>query len=84
MVALLGLTGNCNPDFNIAQIGVNTVWTPVKGLAFTVDVSATQFDQKYSGVITAPANLAISKPAAFYELKDQTVVSALIRAQRNW
>jgi hypothetical protein len=84
MFVLLGLTGNCNPDFNIAQIGVNTVWTPVKGLAFTVDVSATQFDQKYSGVITAPANLAISKPAAFYELKDQTVVSALIRAQRNW
>jgi len=84
MVVLLGLTGTCNPDFNVAVIGFNTVWTPVKGFAFTVDVSATQLDQKYSGLIASPANLPPAKPAAFYELKDQTMVSALIRAQRNW
>jgi hypothetical protein len=84
MVALLALTGTCNPDFNLAVIGGNVVWTPVKNLAFTFDVSATQLDQKYSGLITAPANLPVAKPAAFYELKDQTMVSALIRAQRNW
>jgi hypothetical protein len=41
-------------------------------------------DQKYSGLIAAPANLPPAKPAAFYELKDQTMVSALLRAQRNW
>jgi hypothetical protein len=79
-----GLTGNCNPDFNVAVIGGNVIWTPVKNLAFTFDVSATQLDQKYSGIIAAPANLPPAKPAAFYELKDQTMVSALIRAQRNW
>jgi len=84
IVALNGLTGNCNPDFSIAQIGVNTVWTPVKNLAFTFDVHAQQLDQKYSGVIAAPAIAGVAKPAAFYELKDQTAVSALIRAQRNW
>jgi hypothetical protein len=84
MVALLGLTGTCNPDFNVAVIGGNTIWTPVKNLAFTLDISATQLDQKYSGVIAAPANGPVAKPAAFYELKDQTMVSALIRAQRNW
>lgn len=84
MVTLLALTGTCNPDFNLAVIGGNTIWTPVKGFAFTVDISATRLDQKYSGVITAPANLPPAKPAAFYELKDQTLVSALIRAQRNW
>ena len=84
MVALLALTGACNPDFNIAQIGFNTAWTPAKGFAFTADVNVTQLDQKYSGVITAPAFLPIAKPGTIYELKDQTAVSMLLRAQRNW
>src|SRR5882757_8392446 len=84
IVATTGLTGNCNPDFNLAVIGGNVIWTPIKNLAFTVDISATQLDQKYSGLMAAPANLPPAKPAAFYELKDQTMVSALIRAQRNW
>jgi len=84
IVATTGLTGNCNPDFNLAVIGGNVIWTPVKNLAFTFDISATQLDQKYSGLIASPANLPPSKPAAVYELKDQTMVSALIRAQRNW
>jgi hypothetical protein len=84
MVGLLALTGTCNPNFNVAVIGFNTIWTPVKGLAFTADINVTQLDQKYSGVITAPANLGVSKPAAVYEMKDQTGVSMLLRAQRNW
>jgi hypothetical protein len=46
-VTIKGLT--CNPDFNLAIIGGNTVWTPVKNLAFTLDVNATWLDQKYSG-----------------------------------
>ena len=84
LVALLALTGSCNPDFNLAVIGVNTIWTPVKGLAFSADVNWTNLDQKYSGTVTAPAVAAVSKPAALYELKDQNTVSVLLRAQRNW
>jgi hypothetical protein len=84
MVGLLALTGNCNPDFNFAVIGVNTVWTPVKNLAFTADVSWSRLDQKYSGTITAPANAAAAKPAALYEMKDQDSVALLLRAQRNF
>ena len=83
IVVLNGLTGNCNPDLNIAVIGTNLIWTPVKNLAFTADINVTQLDQKYSGVIAAPAVLGVAKPAAFYTLKDQTGVSMLIRAQRN-
>ncbi len=45
----LALTGNCNPDFNVAVIGGTIVWTPVKNLAFTLDVNWTQLDQKYPG-----------------------------------
>jgi porin-like protein len=81
-IALPGAT--CNPDFNFAVIGVNTVWTPVKNLAFTADVNWSHLDQKYSGTIAAPAVAAAAKPAAVYELKDQNSVSALLRVQRNF
>ena len=71
-LALLGLaTANCNPDFNFAVLGVNTVWKPVKNLAFTVDVNWSHLDQKYSGLIASPGVAAGAKPAAVYELKDQ-------------
>ena len=65
--------------------GVNTVWTPVKGLAFTADINVTRLDQKNSGTVTIPAPLlSVAKPAAMYELRDQTGVSMLLRAQHNW
>ena len=75
----------CNPDFNVAVIGVNTVWTPVKNLAFTADVHWLHLDQKYSGTISANTGVAaFAKPVAVYELKDQNSVAALLRAQRNF
>jgi hypothetical protein len=74
----------CNPDFNIAQAGIITRWTPVKNLTFSADVTYSRLDQKYSG-FTAQGNALIGKPGAvLYELKSQDTVSALIRAQRNW
>ncbi|HEX4395600.1 MAG TPA: porin, partial [Mycobacterium sp.] len=78
------LTGTCNPDFNIGQVGVITRWTPVKGLTFSADFVYSHLDQKYSGTITTPALTSVAKPAATYELKDQDTYSLLIRAQRNW
>ena len=81
-IALAGAT--CNPDFNFAVVGANTVWTPVKGLAFTADVSWSRLDQKYSGAIASPGIATAAKPAAVYELKDQNSVSMLLRAQRNF
>jgi len=83
-VTLLGLVGSCNPDFNFSVIGVNTVWTPVKNLAFTVDVNWSNLDQKYSGTINSPGVPAAAKPAAVYELKDQNSFSGLVRVQRNF
>jgi len=80
----LGLTGNCNPDFNIAVIGGNIVWTPVKNLAFTADVNWTQLDQKYSGTVFIQPSAGLAKPQATYELKDQGAASMLLRAQRNF
>ena len=76
---------NCNPDFNVAQIGVITRWTPVKNLTFSVDTIYTRLDQKFEGVLNvATPLLAVAKPAARYQLKDQDTVSMLARVQRNF
>jgi hypothetical protein len=83
-VTQLGLTGNCNPDFNLAVIGGTIVWTPVKNFAFTLDVNWTQLDQKYSGTVFVAPLATLAKPAATYELKDQGAASMLLRAQRNF
>ena len=82
----------CNPDFNIAQIGTVTRWTPVKNLTFSGEVLYTYLDQKNAGVITpagaAPVNnnlIGATKPAgASYELKDQGTWTFGVRAQRTF
>ena len=79
---LLTAGSTCNPDFNIAQIGTITRWTPVKNLTFSGEVMYTNLDQKFSGSIATPA--IGTKPAAIYELKDQNTWSFAVRAQRNW
>jgi hypothetical protein len=87
LLAVAGTAGitNCNPDFNVAQIGLITRWTPVKNLTFSGEVTYTNLDQKFAGTITPAAALAtVAKPAVAYELKDQNTVSLLLRAQRNW
>jgi Porin subfamily len=81
-IAVAGST--CNPDFAFSVLGVNTVWTPVKNLAFTADLSWSRLDQKYSGAIASPGIASAAKPAAVYELKDQNSVTMMLRAQRNF
>ena len=83
-VALLALVGSCNPDFNIAQTGIITRWTPVKNLTFSGDFTWTRIDQKYSGTVVAPTLASVAKPAAVYEVKDQDSFNFLLRAQRNF
>jgi porin-like protein len=81
----------CNPDFNVAQVGVVTRWTPVKNLTFSAEVMGFFLDQKYAGTTgVTPAGVVVGlppgapKPAAVYEFKDQSAVSLNIRAQRNF
>ena len=72
----------CNPDFNIAQVGVVTRWTPVKNLTFSAEVGAFFLDQKHTGTTTLTP--AAPKPTALYEFKDQSTVFLNVRAQRNF
>ena len=78
-----GLT-SCNPNYNIAQIGTQTQWTPVKNLTFSADFTYTHLDQNYAGTITYPGSAGIGKPAAVYQLSNQDTYTLLLRAQRNW
>jgi hypothetical protein len=82
VAATLALVGSCNPDFNLGVIGINTIWTPVRNLAFTADLSYTLLDQKYSGTIVSPGIATAAKPPAIYELKNQNSLSLLLRANR--
>jgi hypothetical protein len=75
-------TYSCNPDFNIAQVGVVTRWTPVKNLTFSAEVGAFFLDQKMSGNSTFTATAP--KPTTVYEFKDQSTVFLNVRAQRNF
>jgi hypothetical protein len=76
---------SCNPDYNIAQVGLTTRWTPVKNLTFSAEVGAFFLDQKFTGAAALP--VAAPKPSGapiFYEFKDQSTVFLNVRAQRNF
>jgi hypothetical protein len=75
-------TISCNPDYNIAQVGVVTRWTPVKNLTFSAEVGAFFLDQKFTGAATLAATAP--KPTTVYEFKDQSTVFLNVRAQRNF
>jgi hypothetical protein len=72
----------CNPDFNVAMLGMVTRWTPVKNLTFSAEVLWAHLDQKMSGIATLTPTAP--KPTAVYEFKDQDTVSFNVRAQRNF
>jgi len=73
---------SCNPDFNFAQVGMVTRWTPVKNLTFSAEVGAFFLDQKFTGsAILSPTT---PKPTAVYEFRDQSTVFLNVRAQRNF
>ncbi|MBA4033876.1 MAG: porin [Bradyrhizobium sp.] len=73
---------SCNPDFNIAQVGLTTRWTPVKNLTFSGEVGAFFLDQKFTGA--AALTPAAPKPTAVYQFKDQSTVFLNVRVQRNF
>jgi hypothetical protein len=77
-----GIT-TCNPDYNIAQIGANLRWTPVRNLTFTTEAVYSMLDQKYAGTVNA-ANAGFAKPSRDYTLKDQDTWTVMLRAQRTW
>ncbi|MFZ5738904.1 MAG: porin [Pseudomonadota bacterium] len=79
-----GTTYTGNPNFNIAQIGLRTTWTPVKNLTFSGEVMWMRLDQNYSGVTAVNVQPTGTKPLARYEFKDQDTVVGAVRVQRTF
>jgi hypothetical protein len=73
----------CNPDFNIAQVGAVTRWTPVKNLTFSAEVGAFFLDQKYTGA-SVLTSVQPKPNGPRYEYRDQSTVFLNVRAQRNF
>jgi Porin subfamily len=73
---------SCNPNFDVAQLGFVTRWTPVKNLTFSAEVMAFHLNQGFNGaaVLTPSA----PKPTAVYEFKDQNTYALNVRVQRNF
>ncbi|MFH1342050.1 MAG: porin [Pseudomonadota bacterium] len=73
---------SCNPDYNVAQLGVVTRWTPVKNLTFSAEAQWFHLDQMFTG--TSVLGAASPKPTTVYEYKDQDTYSLNLRVQRNF
>jgi hypothetical protein len=72
----------CDPNFNVAQIGLVTRWTPVKNLTFSAEVMYFRLDQKFSGTSTfSPGS---PQPTQAWSFADQSTISLNVRAQRNF
>jgi Porin subfamily len=72
----------CDPDFNVAMVGMITRWTPVKNLTFSTELLYFNLDQKFAG--TAVLGPTAPKPATRYEYRDQDALSLNVRVQRNF
>ena len=73
---------SCNPNYDVAQLGFVTRWTPVKNLTFSAEVMAFHLNQNFTGAATLVP--AAPKPIAVYEFKDQNTVALNVRVQRNF
>src|SRR5579871_109076 len=83
--ATLGtITGVCNMNFSMAEVGSRTVWTPVKD--FTIGVEGTW--QRWFGTMggatytTPVAGVGFKSPSTTYRLGDQDVFSGLVSVRR--
>lgn len=75
-------TYTCNPDFNVAMLGIVTRWNPIKNMALSAEVLWSRLDQKMAG--TSVFSPAAPQPVARFEFRNQDTVSLNVRAQRNF
>ena len=72
----------CDPDFDVAQLGIVTRWNPVKNMTISVEVMWFHLDQKFTGAATLTPSAP--QPTAVYAFNDQNTVSLNVRVQRNF
>jgi hypothetical protein len=73
---------NCSPDFGFFQVGSRTVWNPVPSLDLGVEIMYNKVLTGFGGPVTLAANGTV--PAGPFNARDQDVVAAVFRVQRNF
>jgi hypothetical protein len=73
---------NCSPNFSFWQVGSRTLWNPVPNLDLGVEVLYNKLQSGFTGNAVVNANVA--QPTQTMQVKDQDVVSAIFRVQRNF
>jgi hypothetical protein len=82
--ALATRSGGCDPNYGLYQIGTHHDWWPVAGLRFAVDVLYTHVNTSFEGQTITFATNQGARPPGAYLIKDQGIVSVMVRGQRNW
>jgi len=77
--AYAGVT-HCDPNYQVAQAGIITRWTPVKNLTFSGDFTYQHLSQNYAGTVAATGGYGTGA----YTIGNQNTYEFLFRAQRNW
>jgi hypothetical protein len=78
------ISGSCNPDFSVWQVGTRTQWNPVSQLDVGVDVLYSSLNSASNGsVITVTAPFGAHQ-AGLYTLDTEGVWSVMFRVQRNF
>jgi porin-like protein len=81
--AISRITGNCDPDFSIWQIGSRTQWNITPSFYVGFDVMYQKLETAFAGstaLFTAAAGLP--RPTGVYEIKDQDTVG--VTARVHW
>ena len=82
VVAGLGATYSCNPNYNLAMVGLVTRWTPVKNLTFSSEVGFIGLKQGFSG--SATFTPGAPQPTQLWNYHDQSTAYLNVRVQRNF
>ena len=74
---------NCSPDYNLFFVGSRTQWSPVKDFVLGVDVMWTGIDTAFAGTANLGGGIG-ARPTGIYTIKDEGILSVILRAQRNY
>lgn len=73
------VSGTCNPNLNLWQVGTRTVWTPVPNLDIGLESVYSRVDQNNSGS-TTPGGAT----SGTYTLADRSTWNFAVRVQRSF
>jgi hypothetical protein len=76
------VTGPCDPNFSVWQVGTRTQWNPVSQLDIGVDVLYSRLNTAFDGATTVTT--LPEKQTGLISFSDQDVWSVMFRVQRNF